>query len=410
LRLASSPASNQLCSQPSWTRFSSSPRLPALRRCHWFRLRFPFGPASDQPCGRPLGTCIRLSSPAPALRRCRRLGLRLAFGPASNWSPARAFSSTSGLNLQLLTACRFSGRRRALVRTRVLRFMPFGLSLFLGPSVSPSVRPLGRSRGLRSPAEVRSSLRLRFRSTFLPPSGSGARRWARALRLLPFLPASLLACFSPVLRLSPPRLRSEAALWHAFGHPSPPACACGFVWPSCWLLTQPSGNRPEACASADCSGLAAFTSCGCQLPQGLWTTGLSIPKNLRSAESALSPAPACVRLAPRAALEPASQSCLGVPVIAEVRLAPRSNLPGLPFPDGALASFHPSGAFRTVLETSACAAASRPILPDLPSGSGPPAPGLRPARSVRPSSLPSRLPFGLASSSLCSGSAAGSIG
>jgi hypothetical protein len=218
-----------------------------------------------------------------------------------------------------------------LVRTRVLRFMPFGLSLFLGPSVSPSVRPLGRSRGLRSPAEVRSSLRLRFRSTFLPPSGSGARRWARALRLLPFLPASLLACFSPVLRLSPPRLRSEAALWHAFGPPSPPACACGSVWPSCWLLTQPSGNRPEACASADCSGLAAFTSCGCQLPQSLWTTGLSIRKNLRSAESALSPAPACVRLAPHAALEPASQSCLGVPVIAEVQLAPRSNLPGLPF-------------------------------------------------------------------------------
>src|SRR6185437_14487601 len=130
-------------------------------------------------------------------------------------------------------------------------------------------------------------------------------------------------------------------------------------------------------------------------PNGLWTTGLSIPKNLRSAESALSPAPACVRLAPRAALEPASQSCLGVPVIVEARLALHFNLPGLPFPDGALASFHPSGAFRTVLETSACASAPRPILPDLPSGSEPPVPGSRPALSVRPSSLPSLPPSDL---------------
>jgi len=32
-RLASGPASNRLCSQPSWTRLSNSPRLPALRRC-----------------------------------------------------------------------------------------------------------------------------------------------------------------------------------------------------------------------------------------------------------------------------------------------------------------------------------------------------------------------------------------
>jgi hypothetical protein len=66
-------------------------------------------------------------------------------------------------------------------------------------------------------------------------------------------------------------------------------------------------------------------------PNGLWTTGLSIPEDLRPPESALSPAPACVQLAPRAALVPASQSCLSVPVVAEVRLAPRLNLPGVPF-------------------------------------------------------------------------------
>jgi len=145
-----------------------------------------------------LGTCIRLSSPVPALRRCLRPGLRLAFGPASDWSPARAFSSTLGLNLQLLVVCRFSGRRCASVRTRVLRSLPFGPPLFLGPSVSPSVRTRVRSRGLRSQAG--SPLRAcapRFHSTLLPPSGSGTRPRARALRLLPFLPASLLVCLSP---------------------------------------------------------------------------------------------------------------------------------------------------------------------------------------------------------------------
>jgi hypothetical protein len=118
----------------------------------------------------------------------------------------------------------------------------------------------------------------------------------------------------------------------------------------CWLLPQPSGNQPEACASADCSGLAAFTSCGCQLPQGLWTTGLSIRKNLRSSESALSPAPACVRLAPRAALKPASQSCLGVPVIVEAQLALHFNLPGLPFRMGPLRASILPVSFQTVLE------------------------------------------------------------
>ena len=171
MRLASSPASNRLCSQPSWTRFSSSHRVPALRRCQRSGFRLAFSPASDQPCGGPLGTCLRISLPAPALRRCRQLGLRLAFGPASNWSPARAFSSTSGLNLQLLTACRFSGRRRALVRTRVLRFMPFGLSLFLGPSVSPSGgvlsdAPAGFALRLRSAPGLRPSPPLNLPAAF----------------------------------------------------------------------------------------------------------------------------------------------------------------------------------------------------------------------------------------------------
>jgi hypothetical protein len=159
---------------------------------------FASGPASDQPRDRILGTCIRFSLPAPALWRCLWLGLRLANCPALIWSPARAFSSTSGLNLQLLTACRFSGRRRASVRTRVLRLPPPGFHLFLRPPVSPSVRPPGRFRGLRSQAE--SLLRAcapRIRSTLLPPSGSGTRRWASTPRLLPFLPASLLACLSP---------------------------------------------------------------------------------------------------------------------------------------------------------------------------------------------------------------------
>jgi hypothetical protein len=158
LRLSSSPASNQPCGRPSWTRFSSSPRLPALRRCLRLGLRLASGPASNQPYGQPSWTCIRLSLPVPALRRCRRLGLRLAFGPASIWSPARAFSSSSGLNLQLLVVCRFSGRRRASVRACALRSLPFGPPLFLGPSVSPSVRTRVRSRGLRSQAEVRSGL------------------------------------------------------------------------------------------------------------------------------------------------------------------------------------------------------------------------------------------------------------
>jgi len=270
LRLASSPASNRPCSQPSWTRLSSSHRVPALRRCQRSGFRLASGPASDQPCGRPLGTCLRISLPAPALRRCLRFGLRLAFGPASNWSPARAFSSTSGLNLQLLTACRFSGRRRALVRTCVLRFMPFGLSLFLGPSVSPSVGPLGRSRGLRSPAEVRSELapfasaqpscRLpapaldqglaplvschSFRPAFWPASLRcvGSRLCAFVLKRPSGMPLALRR------RLLAPAVSSGPRAGY---YPSPPAIGLRFVPPQTAPALRPSplaaANSLKAC-------------------------------------------------------------------------------------------------------------------------------------------------------------------
>jgi hypothetical protein len=44
---------------------------------------------------------------------------------------------------------------------------------------------------------------------------------------------------------------------------------------------QPSGNRPLACASADCSGLTAFTSCGCQLPTACGPPGSQSSPGLR---------------------------------------------------------------------------------------------------------------------------------
>jgi len=138
------------------------PDSPALLVClpcgaaFGFRLR-PCLRSASRPTP---GTCIRLSSPVPALRRCLRLGLRLASGPASIWSPARAFSSTSGLNLQLLTVCRFSGCRRAMVGTRVPQLPPcgFGLSLALRsrPQFSLATAPAG------------FALRLGFRSELAP--------------------------------------------------------------------------------------------------------------------------------------------------------------------------------------------------------------------------------------------------
>jgi len=275
LRLASSPASNQLCSRPSWTRFSSSPRLPARRRClRLSPLALPQTSLAADPWDlHP--TLIACSCPpalpsarlAPYLRPC--LDLVSGSRPLQYFRPEPATSYR--LSILWLPSC--PGW------TRVLQLPPCGFGLFPGPSVSPSVQSRDCSRGLRY--RVLPQLRAcapRFHSTLLPPSGSGARRWVRTHRLLPFLPASLLACLSPAHRLSPLRLRSEAALWHAFDPPSQPACANCSVWPSRWFpelapLPQPNGYRPLDCASADCSGLAAFASCGCQLPMACGPPG-----------------------------------------------------------------------------------------------------------------------------------------
>lgn len=250
-------------------------------------MRLAFGPASDQPCGRPLGTCLRLSLPVPALRRCRRLGLRLAFGPASVWFPARAFSSSSGLNLQLLTACRFSGRRRASVRTRVLRLPPCGFRLFLGPSVPPSVRPCGRSRGLRSQAEVRSRL-APFTSAQpscrlpAPALDAGLAPFVSCHSFRPaFWPASLRRCGSR-LRAFVLKRPSGMPLTFRCRRLAPTASSgprAGFQ--DLRPFPQFFGYRPEACASADCSGLAAFTSCGCQLPPACGPPGSRSSPGLR---------------------------------------------------------------------------------------------------------------------------------
>jgi len=145
LRLRSGPASNQPCGQPSWTRLSSSHRLPVLRRCLRFGLRLAFGPASDQPRGRPLGTRQRLSLPAPALRRCRWLGLRLALDPASNWISTRVLfqlirpePATSHRLSILWPPSHLGSDSRPSAST--LRFLPFPWPF--GFALSPDSRPL----------------------------------------------------------------------------------------------------------------------------------------------------------------------------------------------------------------------------------------------------------------------------
>jgi hypothetical protein len=103
--------------------------------------------------------------------------------------------------------------------------------------------------------------------------------------------------------------------------------------------------------------------------------------------------------------EPAFRSCLGVPVVVEVRLAPRFNLPGLPF---RMMPLRASSLRCLPKPFSRLAPLARPFRTRLPVRE-PPVPGLRPALWVRPSSLPLRLPSACASG-FCSGPAAGSIG
>jgi len=197
LRLASGPASNQPCDRPSWTRFSSSPRQLSPAALPPVRLAPRLRPCLRSALRPTLGTCIRLSLPVPALRRCRRLGLRLAFGPASIWSPARAFSSSSGLNLQLLVVCRFSGRRRALVRACALRSLPFGppfsLALRFRPQFGLASAPagfalrLGLHSGLAPLASTQPSCRLPA-----PALDQGLAPFVSCLSFRPaFWPASL---------------------------------------------------------------------------------------------------------------------------------------------------------------------------------------------------------------------------
>jgi hypothetical protein len=159
-----------------------------------------------------------------------------------------------------------------------LSIRPFSLALRFRPQFSP----LGRSRGLRSPAEVRSRL---------APFASAQPSCRLPAPALDQGLAPLVSCHSFRPAFWPASLRRFDSRLCAFVLKRPsgmplalrrrllaPAVSsdprAGFQDLRPFL--QPSGNRPEACASADCSSLSAFTSCGCQLPQSLWTTGLSI--------------------------------------------------------------------------------------------------------------------------------------
>jgi len=327
-----------------------------------------------------------------------------ASGPASNWSPARAFSSTSGLNLQLLTARRFSGRRRALVRACALRDLSFDLSLFLGPSVSPPVRPLGRSRGLRSQIEVCSRLApfaCAQPSCRLPAPAldAGLAPLVSCHSFQPaFWPASLRRVGSRLGAFVVKRPSGMPLVIRCFGlsplAPSGPRAGFQSLRP----FLQPSGYRPLVCASADCSGLAAFASCGCQLPTACGPPGSrSSPAcAFENPPSRLLPPAFGLRLAPLWNRPPGPASASPLSLKSGLRLASTCRVFRSGWGSGLRLRFHPSGVLpRPFSKASACASASRPALPDSPSGSGPPVPGLRPAPSARPSSLPSRLPSGL---------------
>jgi len=348
LAFASGPASNRIRTRPSWTRFSSSPRLPALRRCLQLsppalpQIRLAVDPWDLHSilvaCSCPLALPLAWLAPCP--RPCLELvsGSRLlqCFRP----KPA----TSRRLSILRLPSCPGVDSRPA---EPVLRPAP-SMALRSRPQFSLATAPAGFALGLSfhsrlAPfASAQPSCRLpapaldaglapfvschSFRPAFWPASlrrigsrfcafvvkrPSGMPLTLRRRRLAPTAPSGPRAGFQS-LRSSPST--SAIGLWFV-----PPQTA--------WIL------RPSPLAVS-------------QLPMACGPPGSRSTSGLRPCESALSPAPACVWLAPRAALVPASQSCLGVPVIAEVRLAPRFNLPGLPFRMDALANSHPSGAFR----------------------------------------------------------------
>src|SRR5665213_290843 len=251
LRLASSPASNQLCSRPSWTRLSSSPRLPALRRC--LRLSPRHRPCLDLVSSSRLLQYIR---PEPATSY--RLSIL--------WPPSR-LESASALRPRL-------SRLFGLALSSSSRNAPAGFALRL--NFSCRFQPCGPPRSL--PLNPPAAFRLRrltlsfkplvschsFRPAFWPASlrRSGSRPCAFVLKRPSGMPL--------VRRLS--RLAPAA--------PSDPRAGFQDLRP----FPQPSGYRPLACASADCSGLAAFASCGCQLPTACGPPGSRSSQNLRPAQ------------------------------------------------------------------------------------------------------------------------------
>lgn len=242
----------------------------------------------------------------------------------------------------------------------------------LGPSVSSSVRPHGR------PADF--ALRLCLRC-WLAPLASAQPSCRLPAPALDSGLAPLVSC--PCLRPAfwPASLRRSGSRPCAFVLKRP--CGMPFGLRRRRLApAAPSGprpgfrssrpfprflrHRPEACASADCSSLAAFTSRGCQLPPACGSSGSRSSMGLRPSESALSPLPTCVWLAPPAVLEPAFRSCLGVPSLltAGSRLHPALRYSVLNGLSGLRLRSHPSGAFRD----RSCDRSFRPCLSPGPSG------------------------------------------
>jgi len=201
LRLASSPASNQPSGRPSWTRFSSSPRLPALRRC--LQLSPPALPqislAAD-PWDLP-STLIACSCPpalpsarlAPHLQPCLDLvsGSRLL----QYFRPEPATSRR--LSILWLPSCPGSDSRPSASALRLRPFpWPFGLAL---SSVS-RLLPRASLSGWASAQSFRPSPPLNPPAAFrLRRSTRGSRPSSPAIPSgqpsgLPLSGASALAC------------------------------------------------------------------------------------------------------------------------------------------------------------------------------------------------------------------------